>query len=126
MLDESGKTGDWEFYTPSKAYADFRLLSALPKVDLEVVPEIEIKGDECSVELKVHNPGNAVAFFVEFGLLKYDRDPVLPVFWDDNYISLLPDESRTVRCTCSNAKLGGKKPVLEVQGWNTDYREVYG
>jgi hypothetical protein len=40
--------------------------------------------------------------------------------WDDNYLSLLPGESRTIAVDYAGAHLEGARPALSVavQGWN--------
>jgi exo-1,4-beta-D-glucosaminidase len=43
---------------------------------------------------------------------------VTPIFWDDNYVSLLPGEKREIAGRYSAAELGGAKAVVEVDGWN--------
>ena len=47
-----------------------------------------------------------------------DGDDVVPIFWDDNYFSLLPGESRTLTGSYDLGALDGKEPVLTVDGWN--------
>jgi len=42
----------------------------------------------------------------------------VPVFWDDNYISLLPGEERSISATFDSSDLNGKEPALEVAGYN--------
>jgi exo-1,4-beta-D-glucosaminidase len=43
---------------------------------------------------------------------------VLPVRWEDNYITLLPGESRTIGVEVNPQDLGGATPALLVSGWN--------
>jgi len=43
---------------------------------------------------------------------------VLPVYYSDNYISLVPKESRTVTIEAAEADLKGEAPQLVVDGWN--------
>ncbi|MGE5409751.1 MAG: hypothetical protein ACM3MI_02235, partial [Clostridiales bacterium] len=43
---------------------------------------------------------------------------VLPIFWDDNYISLLPGEKRTVNGYYFTKDLEGSHPQIVVTGWN--------
>ncbi len=43
---------------------------------------------------------------------------VLPVFWDDNYISLLPGEKREITVHVRKSDLGGTQPILAVDGFN--------
>jgi len=68
--------------------------------------------------VKLTNPGPALAFMVR---MKLNRDQggeeILPVFWADNYVSLLPGETREVEARWRKADFGGT-PVLEVSGWN--------
>jgi exo-1,4-beta-D-glucosaminidase len=46
--------------------------------------------------------------------------PVLPIFWDDNYVTLLPGEERTYDAKFFLSDFNGEKPVLEVRGWNVE------
>jgi hypothetical protein len=43
---------------------------------------------------------------------------VLPVYYSDNYISLVPGESRTVTIEADAAALKGAAPVIAIDGWN--------
>ena len=47
-----------------------------------------------------------------------DGAEVLPVFFDDNYISLLPGEKREINVHVRKRDLGAAKPVLAVDGFN--------
>ena len=46
------------------------------------------------------------------------QDRVLPVYYQDNYFSLLPHETRKVSVQFDEASLGDAKPLLLLQGWN--------
>jgi hypothetical protein len=41
----------------------------------------------------------------------------LPVFYSDNYVSVLPGETKTVAIDFSQAK-SKAQPVVAVEGWN--------
>ena len=45
-------------------------------------------------------------------------ESICPVFWDDNYFSLLPGEKREINCTVSRNVVAKTKPQLLVSGWN--------
>ena len=52
-------------------------------------------------------------------LLKGPGGPeILPVFWEDNYLSLLPGEKREVAVHLRKSDIGSAKPVLAVDGFN--------
>jgi beta-mannosidase len=43
---------------------------------------------------------------------------VLPVFYSDNYVSLLPGERRTITIEAAAKDLGSDRPLVTVDGWN--------
>jgi exo-1,4-beta-D-glucosaminidase len=45
-------------------------------------------------------------------------EEILPVVWEDNYVSLLPGEKRELTASYRTSALGTAKPVVEVSGWN--------
>jgi hypothetical protein len=45
-------------------------------------------------------------------------DLILPVIFNDNYISLMPGEKRTVKIELENADTRGEKPSIVVEGIN--------
>ena len=47
-------------------------------------------------------------------------DEILPVIWEDNYISLLPGERREITATYRAIELGASKPAVKVSGWNVE------
>ena len=56
--------------------------------------------------------------------LKVDKgakgEEILPVVWEDNYISLLPGEKREITASYRASELGASKPTVEVSGWNVE------
>ena len=65
------------------------------------------------------NPSTSVAFQVHFRVTKgQGGDDLVPIFWDDNYFSLLPGEEKTVSATYDASDAEGKSPVLELDGYN--------
>lgn len=112
------KNTTW-FYTPLKEYADFRDLDKLPKVKAEIESSVANTGDDYEITVNLNNPGDNIAFLIELGVAG-DRSEksIVPVLWDDNYISLLPGEKRVVKARFSAAALKGEKPVFNYKGWN--------
>jgi exo-1,4-beta-D-glucosaminidase len=67
----------------------------------------------------VENPGKTLAFFIRLKVNQGNTgEEILPVIWQDNYFSLLPGEKRELTATYNAASLGGRKPVVELEGWN--------
>jgi exo-1,4-beta-D-glucosaminidase len=109
------------YTTPTVSYADFTGLAELPKVKLKVIDHTERKGEESITHVTLENPSKSLAFFVR---LKVDKgkggEEILPVLWEDNYISLLPGEKREVSASYRTAELGVAKPSVEVSGTNLE------
>ncbi len=122
LLDEEKAT--W-FYTPQKAFADYTALSKLPKVDLNLAATSEASGEQLVVRVALDNPSSSLAFLTH---LKVTRgrggDEVLPVIWEDNYVSLIPGERRDIAATFEAGELRGVSPFVEVQGWNVVGKSV--
>ena len=97
------------------------LSSQLPKVKLKMTERSERKGEEEITHVILQNPSKSLAFFVR---LKVDKgvkgEEILPVVWEDNYISLLPGEKREVTATYRASELGAAKATVEVTGWNVE------
>jgi exo-1,4-beta-D-glucosaminidase len=109
---------EW-YYTPLSEYADFAALQDLPKTTVNASMSVSDAGDETAARVTVENTGSDLAFLVRLRLLKgKDGAEVLPVFFDDNYISLLPGEKREITVHVRNSDLGATKPVLAVDGFN--------
>lgn len=114
---------DWDksewYLTPTKSYADLTALAALPKVSLQVSSKTARAGGDAVTTVTVSNPSPHLAFFVR---LKINRDKdgeeILPVRWEDNYLSLLPGEKRQVSARYRAAELGGRPAAVEVSGLN--------
>jgi exo-1,4-beta-D-glucosaminidase len=90
-------------------------------VKLKVSERTERKNEGSVTHVTVENPGKNLAFFVR---LKLDKakggEEILPVIWQDNYVSLLPGEKREITATYRASELGAAKPTIEVSGWNVE------
>ncbi len=51
---------------------------------------------------------------------------MLPVFYSDNYIPLVPDESSTITIEAATKDLSGEQPLIELDGYNVDVKPVQG
>jgi len=108
------------FYTPVSSYADMTQLEKLPPVKLAVSGRAVRRGSEEVARVTISNPSRNLAFFVHLQIKQGSsgRD-VLPVVWQDNYISLLPGESREVTATYKVKDRGNAAAFLKVEGWNS-------
>ncbi|HUL73707.1 MAG TPA: glycoside hydrolase family 2 protein [Vicinamibacterales bacterium] len=114
---------DWSkstwYGTPVKSYADLTRLKNLPATKLAWTVAYQRRGAEGEARVTLTNSGSAVALFVRLQVTKGVRgEEVLPVLWQDNYVSLLPGERREISATYRIADLAGAQPAVTVTGWN--------
>jgi exo-1,4-beta-D-glucosaminidase len=65
------------------------------------------------------NSSTSFAFAMNPKLLSVStREPVLPIFWQDNYFSLLPGEKRTVEVQLDASLVKEGKLLFKLDGWN--------
>ena len=115
---------DWakkfeEVYTPQSAYGDLSGLNTLPPVTVTVRSSLSQEGKQSVVHTFVENPTSSLAFMVHLRVAKSGSDEdVVPIFWDDNYVSLMPREKREFSARFESDEYSGDGLVLAVDGWN--------
>jgi exo-1,4-beta-D-glucosaminidase len=116
---EWGKT-DYK-YTPVSSYEDFTALQNLPKAKIDVSARAASTADGPVVHLTVKNSSDHLAFQVRLGVRKKGQDAeILPVFWDDNYIELMPGESREISARYLPTSDLSDSLELTLSGWNIE------
>ncbi|MEJ2614475.1 MAG: glycoside hydrolase family 2 TIM barrel-domain containing protein [Ignavibacteriaceae bacterium] len=111
------KKSNW-YYTPIKSYADFTGINNLPEASITYQKKYSRKGDKQNIEVVLENTSDKIAFFIELKIAdKNTGQSILPIFWDDNYVSLLPHSKKTIKGSYQ-IKPGMGKAELLVKGWN--------
>ncbi len=124
VLDYDHKFDDWPFYTPSKQYADFTMIREMGKAHVEAVVKRKKEGRCAGYRVELWNPSEQIAFFTELALVDADQEEtLLPVFWEDNYLSLVPGEKRQVEVSLRKEE-GARVGRLRIRGWNLQERFV--
>ena len=118
-LDWAGRSDT--VYTPQKDFGDLTGLNKLPKAKVTITKSMPSNGPTHSMTVSVANNGDSVAFMVHPRLTRgKDGDDVVPVFWSDNYFSLLPGEKKSVTVQFDSSSLARATPELIVDGWNVE------
>jgi exo-1,4-beta-D-glucosaminidase len=115
---------DWDqyywFYTPQKRYADFHELNTLPSSQVNVTKKVYKEDGEWVVEVDLSNTSRNIAFSIELLLVdKQTENPILPVYWSDNYVSLVNDDTKTIIARCSLDDVISEPSVI-IQGINVE------
>lgn len=115
--DVLADTSTW-YMTPVKAYADYTALRTMPAATVKATARFTAHGGRDEARVTLRNTGHTIAFFVRTQVVGRHGDEALPVLWSDNYVSLLPGESRVLTATYRRADLHGGPPHVVVSGWN--------
>ncbi len=108
------------YYTAVTRYEDLTMLNRLEKVRLDASALVDRRPEGEDVRVQLHNPSEHLAFQIRLSVVgEKNGAEILPVLWEDNYFSLLPGESRTVRAHYDSS-LGADRLRLDVSGWNID------
>ncbi len=68
----------------------------------------------------LHNPSTNVALLAHLQLRRqHSGERVLPVYYSDNYVSLIPNETRTITIEADLKDLKGDDALVVLDGWNT-------
>ncbi|MHC4435468.1 MAG: hypothetical protein ACYTBS_26865 [Planctomycetota bacterium] len=122
VLDYEVKVDPWEYYTPSKQFADFTLLNSLASTTVEVRHALKTKDDKNVLSVELKNTGASIAFAIELSVADSNTGAgIVPVFWQDNYVTLMPGESRTIEAAFSKTV---SNISLDVHGWNVEATNV--
>ncbi len=114
---------DWDryfwYYTPQKQFADFTSLDRLSPVKVVAKMTTKELNGENEISVNLTNPTDKVAFFMELELQNgTTQEAISPVFWSDNYVSLLPGEQKILTVRCRKGK--GFTPKIMLRGVNVD------
>jgi exo-1,4-beta-D-glucosaminidase len=113
------RADDNAFNVQEAQWADFTPLQSMAKVHLDVKGTIRKIGAESEALISLHNPSAHLAFFVRAEITGgKDGNEILPVTYDNNYVTVFPGETVSIRGQLSNVDLAGAKPWLRVEGVN--------
>lgn len=120
---------DWQnsnwYLTPVKKYADLTALQTLPAVSSEIHASMQQQGAEtvATVTLSLPAASKGVAMFQHVSLKRTAAgDPVVPILWSANDVTLWPGES--VSLTAHFPAQGAEQAVVEISGWHVPPRTV--
>jgi mannosylglycoprotein endo-beta-mannosidase len=127
LTDAAGQLLSTNLYWQHVAQDQFDGLMDLPTVVLDPQAAARTDGDKTVVTVNLRNTTEHVALLTHLQLhRKKSGHRVLPVFYSDNYISLVPGESCTVSIESATKDLQGEDPLVEVDGYNLEVKPFEG
>jgi exo-1,4-beta-D-glucosaminidase len=113
-------TFDWPktdyTHTPAARPEDLTALANLPPATVAAHAEIAKTPRGREVRLQLDNRSAVLAFQLRAALRTPSGGLIAPVFWSDNWIELLPGESRTLTALLPETAAG--ETVVQIEGWN--------
>ena len=118
--DEIGPpSNDSQFATKLTQWGDMSALNSMPAAKVAVSGKCAQNNGEMHAAISLANNSDHIAFFLRAELTKNnDGDEVLPIRYDDNYITVFPHETRVINAAVDRALMQGGSPALQVSGYN--------
>ena len=111
------------FYWRGVTEGDYRALRMLPKIAIENTTRVERSGDRWLLTTELRNSAPTPALMVHVKAVRSQTgDRILPAFYSDNYIALMPGERTTIRTEVANSDTRGEQPGIVVDGFNVTAR----
>jgi len=118
LTDAGGKLLSGNFYWEAAQASDLTQLDALPAAPIGLtLADGGVVDGERTINATLINHGVAAALETKLTLLNPDGTRILPALYADNYVSLLPGETRSVSIRFPASASHGQ-PQLALRGWN--------
>lgn len=123
LRDSAGRNVSENFYWLGADNASYRRLNRLPAAEVSVKTSSSSGHGTVHLRVELTNAGKAVALQTKLTLLNADGSRILPAYYGDNYISLLPGETRLVEIEYREKAATGAVKVA-IRGWNVTSRLI--
>ena len=120
VADDLGPpSNDSQFQVKWAQLGNMSALNSMPAANLTVSGTYTEANGTTQAQLHLVNKTNHVAFFVRAEITADpDGAEILPIRYDDNYITIFPREARNINATCDSSLLAGHKPSLRIEGYD--------
>jgi beta-galactosidase/beta-glucuronidase len=117
LRDSTGQLVTDNFYWRGKDEAAYQALNAMPAVSLALtMGKPQIDGSDRIVRVMLRNDTAHPALAAKLTLVDAKGARILPAFYSDNYVSLLPGEAREVAIRYPLDRTA--PPRVSLRGWN--------
>jgi len=124
LRNSSGEMVSENFYWLGAESASYRRLNRLAPSSLSAIAKSSRNREEIHVRVTLKNTGNVVSLADKLTLVNAaDGSRILPAYFTDNYVSLLPGESREIEIVYP-AKAASGAAQLAIRGWNIQGQTV--
>lgn len=125
VKDKKGNVVSRNFYWRGREYMDYKAMNTMPEVVPSVKVTKSISGGKVTLNCRINNDSSVP--MVNLRLLVLDLrtgERVLPIDYEDNYISLIPGQEREVAVSFDSSSCRSGKYALYIEGWNVPRSRV--
>jgi mannosylglycoprotein endo-beta-mannosidase len=108
--------GAWTLTGP--AVSGFQEINRLPKVNLDMISKQNIIAGKILLDVTITNPAKSISFFTQLKVIDEKGKTIKPVYYTDNFFSILPGERKMITIEIPPNQFPGKKIKLVLDGWN--------
>ena len=113
LADKTGTVSE-NLYIMGREENNFRALNTLSKADLDQQTTFLTTADGQTARVTVRNKGKVPATFLRLNLKGADGEQILPALYSDNYLTLMPGETRTVTISWKSEDDRGQQAHVEI------------
>ena len=117
-LLENGSTISENFYWEGVEEGNYQALRELPKAKIAVESDAIRDGEKWICNIELSNKSDTPALMLRVKVKNADSSLVLPLILSDNYVFLMPGESKSIRAEFNGNDFHGRSPRVEVEGFN--------
>ncbi len=115
--DMGDRKNDSAFDLKQDSWADMTALNTMTPVQLELSAHQSTTESGTKVAIRLHNPSERIAFFERAAVSATENgDEILPIRYDDNYITVYPGETAEIHATLSKT---AEPRWVRLEGYNT-------
>ena len=123
LRDAAGQLVSDNFYWRETKQDDFTAMDSMPDVVLDATIARHDSEGKILFDVSLTNSTSHIAVMTHLQLRNArTNERVLPVFYSDNYVSLLPGESKTITIETPPNELLHESALVVVDGWNVSVK----
>lgn len=116
LVDAKGRPVSENFYWRGKDAAAYRALNTLAATLTAQAAAPVVDGADCAVLVRIANTGRVPALNTKLTLRDAMGKRILPAYYSDNYVALLPGETKTITVRYPATVTG--VPAFTLRAWN--------
>ena len=118
-LTQGEKLVSENFYWRGVEDGNYTALRSLPKVELQATTKSERQGKRWVLKTELNNSSKQPALMVRLKAVRTKSgDRILPAYYSDNFVSLMPGEQKTIVTRIEDADTRGESPRIMIDGFN--------